>query len=614
MATKIGSLFGDVSLRTAQLDKDIASVGKKLGKMGKSMTSLGKDLSTKLTAPIVGIGVASLKTFADFEKGMNEVKSLMPSISGSEFKILNEELRALSVEMGTNVVEATGALYQAISAGVPKENVMDFMKVASQSAIAGVTDMETAVDGLTTVLNAYKLGTDEAGHVADILFTGVKLGKTNFDELSASMFQVAPMAAAMNVPLEEVTAAVASLTKQGVPTSVAMTQIRAALVSLQKPNADMVAAFGELGVSSGQALLDSQGLQGAFEALRTESGLSSEELSKAFGSVEAAGAVLAMTGDNFDGAVEDLEAMTTSSGAMLEAFKENNKGLWADLKKMGSAFRDVGIEIGTHLAPIVTELADKFKKWYSENKESIPGWVELGVKIGALAAVIGPLLIVAGTMITAFGSIVTIFATFNPLVLGIVAGIAAFAIGLKVAWEFGENYLGPWLVSLIETFSDLWQWIKAIAGAFKDTLVSALNAAWTGIKSFITGAIDKLTAKLKNLWNFFKEIASKIGDYNPLKGVGEAIGTGISNVMYRAEGGPVSSGSPYIVGEQGPELFVPRYSGAIVPNHELGGGGQTINMTFNGVGMEVKTWLKNNQALIGKIAINAVSENNLRTV
>jgi lambda family phage tail tape measure protein len=51
----------------------------------------------------------------------------------------------------------------------------------------------------------------------------------------------------------------------------------------------------------------------------------------------------------------------------------------------------------------------------------------------------------------------------------------------------------------------------------------------------------------------------------------------------RAEGGPVSGGSPYLVGERGPELFVPNRSGAIVPTNQLAGvmgGGQTIN--YNG--------------------------------
>lgn len=40
----------------------------------------------------------------------------------------------------------------------------------------------------------------------------------------------------------------------------------------------------------------------------------------------------------------------------------------------------------------------------------------------------------------------------------------------------------------------------------------------------------------------------------------------------RAKGGPVRAGDPYIVGEKGPELIVPRYHGNVIPNHELGSG------------------------------------------
>ena len=49
---------------------------------------------------------------------------------------------------------------------------------------------------------------------------------------------------------------------------------------------------------------------------------------------------------------------------------------------------------------------------------------------------------------------------------------------------------------------------------------------------------------------------------------------------YRHAGGPVTTGSPYIVGEGGPELFVPNSSGTIIPNNRLrsgSGGGNTYN-------------------------------------
>jgi hypothetical protein len=62
------------------------------------------------------------------------------------------------------------------------------------------------------------------------------------------------------------------------------------------------------------------------------------------------------------------------------------------------------------------------------------------------------------------------------------------------------------------------------------------------------------------------------------------VGNLISKALFRADGGPVSSGSPYIVGERGPELFVPGSSGSIVPNDAMrggGGGGPSVNITYN---------------------------------
>jgi hypothetical protein len=49
----------------------------------------------------------------------------------------------------------------------------------------------------------------------------------------------------------------------------------------------------------------------------------------------------------------------------------------------------------------------------------------------------------------------------------------------------------------------------------------------------------------------------------------------------RANGGPVSGNSPYIVGERGPELFMPSGSGTIIPNHQMSNMGGTTNVTNN---------------------------------
>ena len=64
-------------------------------------------------------------------------------------------------------------------------------------------------------------------------------------------------------------------------------------------------------------------------------------------------------------------------------------------------------------------------------------------------------------------------------------------------------------------------------------------------------------------------------------GIGGAIKSAFG---FRAMGGPVNSGSPYVVGEKGPELFVPHSSGSIVPNGAMGSSGGSaggVNVTYN---------------------------------
>ena len=55
----------------------------------------------------------------------------------------------------------------------------------------------------------------------------------------------------------------------------------------------------------------------------------------------------------------------------------------------------------------------------------------------------------------------------------------------------------------------------------------------------------------------------------------------IRSTQFRANGGPMSAGSPYIVGERGPELVVPNQAANVVPNSQLGGGNFTINISAN---------------------------------
>jgi phage-related protein len=111
---------------------------------------------------------------------------------------------------------------------------------------------------------------------------------------------------------------------------------------------------------------------------------------------------------------------------------------------------------------------------------------------------------------------------------------------------------------------------KILGGAFE-----LLGTAIGGVIDFFATLVDlvvKAFNAIKAIVNFIKN--------NP---VTQFIGGAFDTVFGggRAAGGPVSSGTSYVVGERGPELFVPNTSGTIIPNGG-GGGGSTINLTVNG--------------------------------
>jgi hypothetical protein len=105
------------------------------------------------------------------------------------------------------------------------------------------------------------------------------------------------------------------------------------------------------------------------------------------------------------------------------------------------------------------------------------------------------------------------------------------------------------------------------------TVVGDLVAGLITGFSKLVGIIGDTIGQIKNLINLVANNAA-------VKGISNLVSSVFGG--FRANGGSVSAGTPYVVGERGAELFVPKSNGMIVPNNALGGGGTTINLTVNG--------------------------------
>ena len=301
-------------------------------------------------------GITSAVTF---DTDIREVFTLLPGISQQAMDQMKDQVLDLNNEFGAVSSDTIPALYDALSAGVPQGNVFEFLEVSQRLATAGATDVSTSVDGLTTVVNAFGLQADDAGKVADVLFSGVKAGKTTIDELSASLFQVAPIASTLGVPIEDVTAGFATLTAQGVPTAQAATQMKAAMVALTKPTDAMQETFKKFTGQTAEDFLKSGGsMAEAFDVLNEATGGNVGELTKMLGSVEAVQAVLGTSGGNAEAMAANLEAMANSAGAVDTAFEVMDSGIGATWDKIRARATSGLINLGEQFFPIIQKALD----------------------------------------------------------------------------------------------------------------------------------------------------------------------------------------------------------------------------------------------------------------
>ena len=116
------------------------------------------------------------------------------------------------------------------------------------------------------------------------------------------------------------------------------------------------------------------------------------------------------------------------------------------------------------------------------------------------------------------------------------------------------------------------------------SIETAVKRSFTSVENTIARAVISGQASMSQLVSSiladFDRIATTQFIVKPIESVLTSIAGAILPIGgARAAGGPVDAGTPYLVGEQGPELFTPNSAGAIAPNSSLGRSSITINVT-----------------------------------
>lgn len=350
---ELAKLFYTLEANSKGLERELGLAERSLGRTAAFVKANPVLALGALGTAFAAAGAKAVGMAAEFEASMAEVSTLVDTTSVDMQKLAEGVLqlyRSLPVE---SLEELTNGLYNVISAGVPASEAVEYLGVAAKAAVGGVTDVNTAVNGLTTATNAFASQGLTAQEAADKFFTAVRLGKTTFAEISGSIGNVAGLANSLGISLDDLLSNMTALTLGGLNTSTAFNSLRQILANVAKPTKELTDSYPELAKQFDLSALKTKGLTQFMTELAGKLQGNDDAAVKMFGSVEALNAVLSLTADGGTRLNSIQEQMANSAGASALAFEKmagTNKALNQVLK---NEFAAAMIELGEKILPAV---------------------------------------------------------------------------------------------------------------------------------------------------------------------------------------------------------------------------------------------------------------------
>lgn len=520
---------------------EAAAAGKISGK------SLGSALVGSLTKVVVAAGIGKMLQSAftggtAYESAMAKVGTIADTAK-VPLESLSSQVLQVSGDMHIGANEIAEAAYQAISAGQDTGNAVAFAGQASMLATAGFTSTTSAVDILTTALNAYGKGADEAGHVSDVLLTTQNLGKTSVDELAGSMGRVIPLAAAYNVSLENLSSGLAIMTANGIATAEASTYTKSMLNEL----GDTGSAVGKIlqqqtGKSFAELNADGKSLGDVLQVLYGSVGGNATKFAGLWSSVEAGTGALSLASsgaDKFNGVLQQMQADSgltqTAYDTMTDTMAYKLDGVKTNAQNLGTALFDA---VSGRLGEAVT-LAGGYLQTLSESVQQ-NGIAGLAVVFTDLTTNVGPQLLQTGTALLGklgeglVTGIPQLLAQALPVVANLASGLRENAGQLVDAGiQFILNLATGLMNGLPTMIAYLPGIVSDIAGIINDNAPKLLVAGVQLIITLAAGLLNAIPALLANSVQIVQAVVDVWTAFNWLDLGGKVIklmGSGIKNM------------------------------------------------------------------------------------
>jgi len=182
----IGKLLLKLGIDTTNLDKELGKVEKSMTKFGQNMSNLGSTLTQSLTLPIIGVGAAALKSFADMEKLQNGLIAIMGSSEGAAVEL--EKLRKVAENPGLalpEVVKASASLQSVgMNADAARETITQFGNAVARAG-GGAEQFDGVVLALSQISAVGKVTQEDLNQIKERLPEFARVMKDEFGVVTA---------------------------------------------------------------------------------------------------------------------------------------------------------------------------------------------------------------------------------------------------------------------------------------------------------------------------------------------------------------------------------------------------------------------------------------------
>lgn len=500
--------------KESSLNKACLGASNDLASLGQTAKTAGKIAAGAMVAAataVATLGTAAVKSAAEYEAQLANVSTLL---TGTEAEVaartaeIGDQVLEISNRTGVATADLTDGMYQVVSAFGDSADAAAILETAAKSAAAGNATTTDSINLLSAVTKGYGDTSAEAvQQAADLAFATVRLGQTSFPELAAGMGKVIPLASTLGLEQEQLWGAMATLTGVTGSTAEVVTQMKATMQAFLSPSKNMQAALKNMGYESGQALLESKGLQGSLDALKDAVGGNELAFAGLFSSVEAQTAVLAMAGNQAENLTSKTAEMYEATGAANTAFGRQTNNLKYDIQMIKNLGANFLTQLGTNILPYVREFAEAALPVVSEALEKIGGYM-------------------TGTIIPAAKTAAKWISEHRTLILALAAGIASATVAFKTMKTAATA------IKAVKELKTVWE-AASKGGATLANASKLLTVKFLAISAAIAVAVAIGVLIYKN-WDKIKakavELGAKISEVwgNIKTGVSEAVANLVS--------------------------------------------------------------------------------------